>query len=114
MPVREIPDFRVGRQVTKGKPTPTEPLQVTVVPADEADDFFHTRSRQERVAHVRGLEALGLLVRGSKGGLTCRVRTGEVNEKGWPVKERCYVFRCRESEIPRKRRRAQRLGVTRW
>lgn len=114
--VREIPDFRVGKQSRKGRPTPTEPVRVTVVPAADADDFFGTRSRRERVEHVRGLRDLGLLHHHDPDKLTCRVRTCGKTDKGWPVKERAYVFRCRPDEVPRKRRRAERprQRVTTW
>ena len=116
MGIREIPDFRRGKQTRKGRPVPTPSVRVTVVPAAEADSFFRTRSRRERVEHVRGLQALGLLHHHDPGKLTCRVRTGEKNAEGWPVKERAYVFNCRPDEVPRRRRRAERSRqrVTTW
>jgi hypothetical protein len=113
--IREITDFRTGKQTRKGEPTPTEPQRVTVVPAAEADEFFRTRNQRERAEHVRGLQALGLLHHHDPHKFTCRVRTGEVNEKGWPVKERAYVFNCAVEDIPRRRRaRRPRQRITTW
>jgi len=106
--VRKVPDFRVGKQSKKGWPAPTDPTRVTVVPAADADGFFGTRSRRERIQHVRGLRDLGLLHHHDPHKLTCRVRTGEKTDKGWPVKERAYVFNCAVEDIPRKKRRAER------
>jgi hypothetical protein len=115
MPIREIPDFRAGKQTHRGRPTPTEPQRVTVVPAADADDFFGTRSRTERVEHVRGLRDLGLIHHRDPGKLTCRVRTGEKDDKGWPVRERAYVFNCAVEDVPRRRRATRpRQRVTNW
>lgn len=111
---RLIPDYRPGRQVTKRRPTPTEPMQVTAVLAREADEFFGTRTKAERERHVRGLDALGLLVRSDNPNrLTREVR---VNDSPTGRKrERAYVLRCEPDEVPRRRRtRHQRERVTTW
>lgn len=106
--IREIEGFTVGKQTRRGEPTPSEPQRVTVVPAAEADEFFRTRNQRERADHVRGLRDLGLLHHHDPRKFTCRVRTGEKDERGWPVKERAYVFNVPPEQIPRKKRRAER------
>jgi hypothetical protein len=104
----EIPDYVAGRTVKDGEPLPVKPEQVTVVTPDEADDVFGTRTHEERTRLLRGYRDLGLLVT-SRGRLTARVKTGRTTEKGWAEKANCYVFRCAESELPRKRPRRPRV-----
>lgn len=109
MAVYETDEFRVGKQTRRGRPTPTEPFHATIVTADQIDSFLGTGSVEERVAHLRGLRDLGLLVH-SRGRLTQKVRTRDGR------RERGYVFRCRPDEVPRKRRRERRPRerVLRW
>ena len=100
MAVYETDEFRVGKQSRRGRPTPTEPFHATIVTPDQIDAFLGTGSIEERVAHLRGLRDLGLLVH-SGGRLTQKVRTRDGRRRG-------YVFRCRPDEVPRKRRRVER------
>jgi hypothetical protein len=102
-----IDDYRIGKQTRKGRPTPTEPVRVTVVGRDEADDFLGTRSPAERRDHLRRVRNLGLLVH-DRGRLTRRVRTGGTRD-GRPTTERCYVFRCGPGQVPRLRERRARV-----
>jgi hypothetical protein len=106
VPVTEIHDFRKGRQVSGGRPAPTEPFHVTAVTRDAIDEFLGTATPRERTAHLRGLRDLGFLVH--KGGrLTQRVLTPEGRVAH-------YVFRGRAADVPRRRRRPQRGRVTTW
>lgn len=102
----EIPDFRKGKQVTNGRPTPTPPFRVTVVRRDEALDFFRARTPQELRRHLRGLRDLGLLVH-DKHRLTQTVRVGDRGRD----RIGAYVVRGPISEVPRLR---ERQGVTYW
>lgn len=101
----EIPDFRTGKQVTNGRPTPTPPFLVTVVRRDEALEFFRAPNETVLRRHLRGLRDLGLLVCAPSGRLTQRVRVGERQED----RDRAYVVRGPISEVPRLRDR-QRVG----
>jgi hypothetical protein len=94
----EIPDFRVGRQVRDGAPSPTEPFPVTVIHRHEAAEFFNCRSRDELTRHLRGLRDLGILVH-NPGRLTQAVRVGPRERVA------AYVFRGRAAELPRRRTR---------
>ncbi len=109
MAVYETDEFRVGKQIRRGRPTPTEPFHATIVTADQIDAFLGTGSVEERVRHLRGVRDLGLLVHNA-GRLTQKVRTRD----GRPV--RGYVFRCRPDEVPRRKRRERRSHqrVTTW
>jgi hypothetical protein len=98
--VYETDEFRVGKQTCRGRPTPTDPFHATIVTADQIDSFLGTGSVEERVAHLRGLRDLGLLVH-NRGRLTQKVRARDGRVRG-------YVFRCRPDEVPRRKRRARR------
>jgi hypothetical protein len=100
----EIPDFRTGKQVTNGRPTPTPPFLVTVVRRDEAQEFFRARNRTDLQRHLRGLRDLGLLVHHPRR-LTHRVKVGEHNADRMTA----YVVRGPIGEVPRLRDR-QRVG----
>ena len=106
MAVYEIPDFRTGKQVTRGVPTPTEPFAVTVVTRDAADEFFRTHGEKERAKHLRALRDLGLLVH-NHGRLTQTVRC----EAGSRI--RAYVMRGTIVDVPRRKRR-EGGGVVEW
>lgn len=101
----EIADFRKGKQVTNGRPTPTPPFPVTVVLRDEALEFFRARDMQELRRHLKGLRELGLLVT-DKHRLTQTVRVGERGRD----RIGAYVIRGPISEVPRLRDR-QRVGT---
>jgi hypothetical protein len=111
--VYETDEFRVGKQTRRGRPTPTEPMRVTVVPIADSDEFFGT-TPATRTAHLRGCAALGLLVH-DRQRLTKRVRVGGTTPSGHPRHERAYVFGCEAEDIPRRRRaRRPRERVLRW
>lgn len=101
----EIPDFRTGRQVREGKPSPTSPFPVTVILRREATEFFNCRDSAELKRHLRGLRDLGILVH-DKDRLTQTVRVGERE------RIRAYVCRGKAGSIPkRKTRRRSRVGT---
>jgi hypothetical protein len=98
----EIPDFRVGKQVRSGQPAPTEPFAVTVFSRDEAMEFFNCRNGAELARHLRGLRDLGLLVH-NRGRLTQRIRIGPREQVA------AYVCRGRAADLPKRKRRRQRV-----
>jgi hypothetical protein len=103
----EIPDFRKGKQVTNGRPTPTPSFRVTVVHRDEALEFFRAPNKQQLRGHLKGLRDLGLLVH-DKQRLTQTVRVGDRGRDRGRIG--AYVVKGPIRDVPRMKDR-QRVGT---
>jgi hypothetical protein len=103
MPAQRITDYRL-----KGD----EPTTVWSLPLDEIDAVLGTDTRKDRTDRLRALRDLGLLVH-SPGRLTGKVRDRPAVAGDSGVR-RAYLFTVPPEELPRRRARRPRQGVTTW